>query len=445
MMENVINDIKKHNLVNRGETIAVACSGGKDSMSLLHFLNTYKNELGIEVVAVNVDHSIRDNSASDSTFVINYCHKHDIRVYSYKVNVLQFAEDKKLTIEQAARECRYRVFKTIVTKHIADKIALAHHIQDQAETILLNIFRGTGIAGASGMDYTRDGIYIRPFLNVSKAEISAYIESNDIPYVEDETNADTEFNRNYIRNKIMPLIRSRWANADSMIAHFGANCRQDEEFIQSNISDDAIVVEDKIARIYTSYFVYPDAYVYRLILRALKKIGITHNIEKKHLKIIKDMANEADNGTKINLPEGLTVIKEYHFITFTNKNSKVNKKIYPFAKGKIDFSNFGLIETIVTKKMELDKYSHLVDATKVPKTAVWRTRKDGDIFEKFGGGTKSLSDYLIDKKVPVRLRNNLPVLADKDEIYIIAGVEISNKIRVDENTKTAYGINVVRF
>jgi tRNA(Ile)-lysidine synthase len=182
-----------------------------------------------------------------------------------------------------------------------------------------------------------------------------------------------------------------------------------------------------------------------LILKALKKINLSSNIERKHLKMIKDMAIEAENGTKISLPNGLSVIKEYTFITFTNRTIKQSNKIYPFTKGKLDIKNFGLIDTMVTRKFDVGAYSHLIDANKLPKNAVWRCRKDGDMFEKFGGGTKSLSDYLIDKKIPVRLRAMTPVLAKDNEIYIVAGVEISDKIKVDKNTKMAYGINVKRF
>lgn len=444
-MEKVRNLIEKKKLINKGETIAVACSGGQDSMALLHYLNSIKDELGCKVVAVNVDHSIRETSENDSRFVINYCNKNDIKVYSFKVDAEKFSKEHKLTLEQGARECRFRVFKSLVTKKIANKIALAHHKQDQAETILLNIFRGTGIAGASGMDYTRDGIYIRPLLTVTKAEIGAYISSNDIPFVEDETNMDSDYNRNYIRNKIMPLIRLRWPNADSAIAEFGATCRADEQFIKSQISQDSMIKEDGLVRIYSSYFIYPDSYIYRLILMALKSIGITQNIEKKHLKMIKDMAIEAENGTKISLPNGLTVIKEYTYITFTNRVARKSKKTYPFTKGKLDISNFGVIDTNITRKFDLGAYSHLIDAGKLPKGVEWRFRKDGDFFEKFGGGTKSLSDYLIDKKVPVRLRNTTPVLALGSEVYVIAGVEISDKLKVDKSTKTAYGINVKRF
>jgi tRNA(Ile)-lysidine synthetase-like protein len=145
------------------------------------------------------------------------------------------------------------------------------------------------------------------------------------------------------------------------------------------------------------------------------------------------------------LPNGLTVIKEYNYITFTNRSVKISSKSYPFAKGKIDVTNFGLIDTIVTKKLNVSEFTHLVDVTKIPKDAVWRFRKEGDVFEKFGGGKKSLSDYLIDKKVPIRLRNLTPVLAKDNEVYIIAGVEISDKVKVDDNTKLAYGINVKRF
>lgn len=444
-MENILKNIKKRQMLRYGDRVAVACSGGKDSMCLLNFLWSHRDELGITVCAVNVDHGIRENSANDSEFVINYCQKNGIKVYSFKVNAKQFAEDKKLTLEQGARECRYRVFKSLINKNLVDKIALAHHLQDQAETILLNIFRGTGIGGASGMDYVRDDIYIRPMLDTSKASISAYIESNDIPYVEDETNDNSEYNRNYIRNQIMPLIRNRWQNADSAIVSFGANCREDDSYIESTISSDALLVEDGIARVYINYFINPASYTYRLILRALKAINMNTNIEKKHLKMICNMALESENGTKISLPNGLTVIKEYNFVTFTNRNIKPSNKAYPFTKGKLDISNFGLIETNIVKKFKVGDFTHLIDATKLPKDAIWRFRKDGDVFEKFGGGTNSLSDYLIDKKIPLRLRNLTPVLASGSEIYIIAGVEISDKVKVDKSTKTAYGINVVRF
>ena len=132
-------------------------------------------------------------------------------------------------------------------------------------------------------------------------------------------------------------------------------------------------------------------------------------------------------------------------MTITDRAIKPKNKHYEFKRGKIDISNFGLIETFLLKSFQVGDYTHVIDAGKLPKDAEWRFRQEGDIFEKFGGGTNSLSDYLIDKKIPVRLRNNTPVLASGNEILVIAGVEISNKIKIDKKTKTAYGINVVRF
>ena len=158
-MEHIISNINKYSLINANEKIAVACSGGKDSMALLHYLWDNRETLGCEIMVVNIDHSIREASASDSAFVSNYCKKNGIQVHTFKVDAVKYSEDHKLTIEQGARECRYRIFKSLVDKGVADKIALAHHMQDQAETILLNLFRGTGIAGASGMDFIRDNIY----------------------------------------------------------------------------------------------------------------------------------------------------------------------------------------------------------------------------------------------------------------------------------------------
>lgn len=445
-MKTIEQTINKFNLINAGDKIGVAVSGGKDSMCLLHYLKSISEEKKFEPIAITIDHCLRENSKADAAFVVNYCNKHNIKVYMYKINAKKLSEDKGLTIEQAARECRFRIFKALVSKGIVNKIALAHHMQDQAETILLNIFRGTGISGASGMDVERDGIYIRPLLRTSKSEIMAYVGANEIPYIEDETNSKNDFSRNYIRNMIMPLIRTRWSSADANICTFGDLCRQDDEYIYSTIHDDAIISENTgTIKIPTSYFIYPEAIKFRMLMKAFKSIGITSNIERKHLYIINGLALEAENGSKISLPNKLVVFKEYNYITITNKSFTPEPRVWPVEKGKIDIPNFGVIEMQMLRKFELGEYTHLVDYNKVPKNACWRYRKDGDVFVKFGGGTKSLSDYLIDKKVPARLRTFTPVLASGNQVLVIAGLEISDKVKIDENTKTAWGINAVRF
>lgn len=444
-MKNIENAIKENNLIKSGETIGVACSGGKDSMALLHYLNENKDNLGISICAVNIDHSIRQNSKNDSAFVVSYCNRNNIKVLSYKVNVLGLCEKEKLSVEQGAREARFRIFKSLIKNNVVSKIALAHHLQDQAETILLHVFRGSGLNGASGMEFNKDNMFIRPMLTTSKTEINAYIEKNDIPYVEDETNQQNEYARNYIRNMIMPLIRNKWPNADNAICNFGKICGQDDKYICNQIDKNAVEINNGIAQIKLYYFAADDAIVNRILLRALKGINATQDVEKKHFKMIQQMALEAQNGTKINLPNNICVIKEYNFITITNKKFKQTNETWQVEKGRKDVPNFGMIETFVTRKIELNKYNHIIDYNKLPKDAVWRNREDGDVFEKFGGGTNSLSDYLIDKKVPKRLRDITPVLALGNEVFVIAGIEISDKVKIDKSTSTAYAFNVIKF
>ena len=294
-MKSVKELITNNNLINVGETIGVAVSGGKDSMSLLHYLNTLSKELNFKIAAITIDHNLRENSAKDAAFVVDYCSKSDIRVYMYKVNVKKLSEDKGLTIEEAARECRYKVFNALISKGIVNKVALGHHLLDQVETVLLNIFRGTGLSGAAGMDVVRDGVFIRPLLKTTKREILAYIKEHKIPFVEDETNLNNDYSRNFIRNEVLPLIQKKWPNVENNIFNFAQTCRQDDEYILNNLNDNSVIYEKGNVSIPLNYFIYPNAIVFRIVLKALKNIGVATDIERKHLAIIKTFAGSGES------------------------------------------------------------------------------------------------------------------------------------------------------
>ena len=443
-MKNIESTIISNNLISNGEKIGVACSGGRDSMCLLHYLSNHKEQYGIEIVAINIDHNIRENSKRDTLFVMRYCNQHGIKFLSYSLNVLKYCEEKKMSIEEGAREARYDVFRSLIANGTVDKIALAHHLQDQSETILLNILRGTGLGGASGMDY-HNGKFIRPLLSTTRAEIQAYIENNDIPYVDDETNSSNDYSRNYIRNMIMPLIRSKWPNADASICKFADICRQDNKYIEDIAKQSEFEAKDGIVKIQTRYFIDQPSVINRVIRKALKAINITKDIEKKHIDLIKDLALNGNNGSKINLPHNLIAIKEYNYITITNKTFKPARREWKMEKGKIDIQEYGIINLTLTRKFNIGEHDHIIDYNKVPKDAIIRFREAGDVFEKFGGGKKSLSDYLIDKKIPTRLRNVLPVLAVDNEILAVFGVEISNKVKIDKDTKTAWAVDIFKY
>lgn len=441
MEKEVLEFIKKNNLVKAGEVIGVAVSGGADSMSLLHFLWKNAEDLDIKVIAITVDHMLRgENSLGDSLFVKRWCDENGILCMKFSVDALRLSKEKNLGIEESAREARYGVFAKLLEENRVDKIALAHHLSDQAETILLHILRGSGLEGATGMDASRDGLYIRPFLNVSKDEILKYCAINYIEYVEDESNFDTKYNRNFLRNKIIPELKKRWENVEQNIVNFGQSCREDNDYILSQANFNGLLSSSTVAKIPLVYFRYNKSVISRIIFVALSKIGVHRDIERKHIAMIEELA-DAENGKKISLPNNLFAQKEYDYITLFKEEKNVIVEEYPFTVGKINFANIYEIVTKRTKKFNFVKGTNFIDAGKLPAHAVWRTRKAGDLFTKFGGGTKTLKNFFIDSKVPVRLRGSLPVLANGNEILCVLGVQISDKVKVDDSTKLAYAVS----
>jgi len=436
-MLTVLKTIRSNSLFKDGETIGVAVSGGVDSMSLLNFLNENKHKWNISLVAITIDHKLRKNSSKDVEFVKNYCKQNNIKFNKFKLDVLKLSQTEKLTIEQAARKARYGVFDSLIKKNIVDKVCLGHHISDQAETVLLNLFRGSGLSGAKAMQVV-NGKYIRPFLNTSKLEIENYAKINNIGFVTDETNLENEFSRNYLRNKVMPLIKERFKGVENNLASFAKIAKADDDYITNMMNIDAIIKEDYLVKVPVSYFLYPQPIVNRMLKHCFEYLGVSKDVERKHIEMIKAMVRDAVNGIKINLPNKVNVHKEYDYITIIAKAKKYGFEKQKLKSGTIEVKNFGKIKIKRTYDINPQEKDHVVDIKKVPAKAKWRTRKEGDMFTKFGGGTKKLKDYLIDKKVPKRLRDAVPVLAYKNEIYIVADLDISQKAKVDENTKSAY-------
>ena len=438
-MENVVEYIKQNKLILPGEVIGVACSGGRDSICLLHFLNSIKAELDCEVVAVNVDHGIRANSALDTEFVMNFCKKNGIRAYKFKGEAVKVAKEEKLSIEQAARKVRYGVFESLVKRGLADKIALAHHLQDQAETILLNILRGAGLGGARGMSPIRDGIYIRPFLNTPRESIMSYIDENSLEYVEDESNANNEYTRNYMRNLVLPALRKRFKGVDKNIVNFASICAKDDDYIKSQIDFGTLIEEKNLVRVPLTYFYQNEAVVNRILMKVFSKFTM-QDIETRHLNIVRQFALEAENGSIISLPYDVKVSKEYDFIAIGYIKKKTITDNHPFKTGRTKMDGYGTVRVGSTQKLiEPKPHQHLVDADKIPADAVWRFRRDGDVFAPLGlGGTKKLKDYFIDKKIPQRMRDTTPVLAVGNRILIIADIEIADSVKVTSGTKNLY-------
>lgn len=441
-MEQVLEYIKDNNMIKSGDVIGVACSGGRDSICLLHFLNSIKADLDCEIVAINVDHGIRPTSAFDTEFVMQFCKEHKIRAYKFKGESLLVAKEEKLTIEQAARKVRYGIFETCIQKGLATKIALAHHLNDQAETILLNIIRGAGLTGARGMEPIRDGIYIRPFLTTPRENIMEYLDEHSLEYVEDETNKDNSYSRNYIRNVVMPSLRKRFGQVDKSFVNFANICAKDDDFINSQIDMSGIVNTSEYVKVPLSYFNKDEAIVNRMLMKVFDRFS-KHDIEKKHIFMVRDFALEGKNGNMLNLPFKIKVLKEYDFITIGYLKKKDVSGTYEFRSGKLKIDGYGVIRSTSSKVLTEPKiHQHIIDASKLPAGAIWRFRQEGDMFSPLGlNGTKKLKEYFIDKKIPQRMRDEIPVLAVGNKILAVADIEIAEDLKVTEDTKQFYKIN----
>ena len=438
-MESALKTIFEHNMFKKGETIAVAVSGGIDSICLLHFLYSQSKKFGIKIVAVNVDHKIRETSAKDTKFVVEFCKKIDVPCYKFKIDVPTLSKEKKLGIEETARIARYNIFDSVLQNGIADKIAIAHHQSDQVETILLNIFRGSGLKGASGMEAVQ-GKYVRPFLNTTKTEILNYAKEHNLEYVTDESNFDNEYSRNFLRNEIIPKLKTKWKNVETNIINFANICKQDDEYINSTLNFDDIEFNAQTARIPLYKFVNSISVQNRILRYCFAKLGLSKDVERRHLNILRNLVESSKSGSKINLPNKLRASIEYDELVLSVPKEKAVFIPKDFKTGKTNFEN---VSITVKKSEKFDPYAkncHTIDADKLPQDAKWRARQNGDVFTKFGGGEKKLKDYLIDIKVPNSIRDQIPVLASGKEIYCVLGYEISDKVKVTENTKIAYVI-----
>ena len=441
-MDRILDYIKANKLIKQGELLGVATSGGRDSMALLHFLHDNRETLNCQVIAINIDHCIREHSAADSAFVMDYCKENGIQAYTFKVDAVKLSREEKLSIEAGARKARYNTFEALIARGLVDKIALAHHLYDQAETILLNLLRGCGLSGARGMEPMRDNKYIRPMLTVPREEIMSYIDEYAITYVDDETNEDTAYSRNYIRNVIMPTIRKRFKSVDKNLVHFANICAEDDKYINSQVEMGAIAKVDNVTRIPMYYFSYQPSVTNRVLFKALSAYA-SQDIESKHVNMICEFARDGQNWDSIDLPFGIKVHKEYEYLTIAPLKKKVEIASQEFKKGKTYIDGFGTIRIVSSKVFnDIKPHQHVVDVTKVPSNAIWRFKQDDDVFMPFGATSeKKLKDYLASKKIPQRLRGNIPVLAVDNTIYIVADIEISDLLKVDETTKNLYKIN----
>ena len=425
-----------------GKKVGIALSGGRDSMCLLSVLI----DAGISPIAIHVEHGIRGkDSISDMNFVKAYALKHNIVLKVFNVDAPKIAKEKGLSLEQAARIARYDVFDNLIKEGVVDCIALAHHANDQAETILMRILRGTGIKGLEGMQI-QNGYYVRPLLEYTREDINDYVIANKIPYVEDLTNAEDIYTRNFLRQEINKL-KEKYPNIEESFLRLARNANDAEDFISKFVPEP--IVDGDTATI-NIVDLKDRAIASRLIQKAMRCIGVVQDVEEKHIEAVLDLATK-ENGAKRELSHNADAYKEEDKIVFTKRIEKIDISI-PFkdviGEGILNYSVVKLDEIPDDNSLRIiqGNFSNLsktiyMDLDKISEDALIRNRKDGDVISKFGGGTKSLGDFLTDKKIPLRLRDKIIVCAKGNDVLCVFGVEISAKVAIDDKTKQVIKIS----
>lgn len=406
---------------------ALAVSGGVDSMVMLHAFAHHLPRPDFYVVTVN--HNIRTDGKADCQFVQNYCKTLDIECLVFDVDAPTYAKQNKLSIETSARILRYQIFDNLP----CDYVCTAHHERDQAETVLMHIIRGSGLGGAQGIkEY--NGKYFRPLLFVTKEQIDGYAKDNNVPFVVDQTNADDKYLRNYIRNNVLPMLKDVCPTAEQNIARFAQNVASDEQFLNGLADTSSVQFDKHEAKIPLELFKKPQPIVYRTLKKVFERLGVHCDIESKHYQAICQIANKSQGGKQTNLPFDYIAVNDYTCVTIC-KTQQLDSSSWqiPFAVG-VTKTPVGSVQVTNTTQQNALHF----DLAKIPPTAVFRTRKTGDLFAKFGGGKKTLKEYLIDKKIPQRERDKLILIADGKEILAIVGVEISNKIKATKGAQVYY-------
>lgn len=423
MKHKVLNTLKAHNMLQKGDKVIVALSGGADSVTLLDLLISLKDELNIEVYAAHVNHNLRgDESVRDEAFVKELCKKHNVELFVRSVDVNALCTESSEGFETMGRRVRYEFFEELSEKHDA-VIATAHTLSDSLETALLNIARGTSFSGVSSIPYKRSRV-IRPLLDVTREEVEEYTLKNSLSYVNDTTNFDADIcNRNKVRHKIVPVLKE--VN-DGVLQNFG-KLRQSVIEADSFINEEAqkVLIKAKTdfgynANILSGTHTALLNYSLRLILE-----NAGAGFENIHIELIKASLSE---GGAVSLTGGYTAIVSQGILRIT-KAISIEKGSFPFEINAV-FSYNGkkysvkelTQEEIVYRKLALN----VISCDKINSDALFRTRQSGDRFELIKRGiTKDLRKLQNELKIPSEKRDEALLLWSQGKILWAENIGVS--------------------
>lgn len=450
VFEKVLSTINKYNLIESGDKIVIGISGGPDSICLLHILNRLKDKLNIELYAAHLNHQIRGIEAQkDALYVSNMCEKMGITCFLKSIDVPKYCEENRLSIEEGARKLRYEMFNEIKQKTKSNKIAIGHNLNDQAETVLMRIMRGTGLQGLRGIEYMRENGIIRPLLDIERKEIEQYCEEFNLNPRIDKSNLENIYTRNKIRLELIPYMMDNFnSNLIESIVRMSNNLKSDSEYIEGEaeykFKNICQVTSDTVNIKINDFIKLHNAIKVRVLRKGIKHIlGDTNFIDQKHIEDIMKFENESKINKMLTLPRGVFVYRKQEYLTLTTKeiiNEEIDFLYNLPTNGIVKIKEINtMIETQtmtinIYKNGKNDKMSKGFDLNKIKGGMIIRSRQQGDKI-KLAGGTKKVKDLFIDLKIPREERCKVPVIVDEQGILQVGQYKSSENYKIDENTK----------
>ena len=436
MYQKVKAYVKKWHMLQKEDSVIAGISGGADSVCLLFMLLKLQKELGFALMAVHVNHGIRGAEAErDEAYVKRLCRQWNVRLKVYRENVPAYAKEHGMTEEEAGRDIRRTCFCKVLKEWGGTKIALAHHENDNVETLLWNLCRGTGIRGLGGIAPVND-VWIRPLLCVKRREIESYLKKRGISYCTDTTNADRRYMRNRIRMDVIPYLED-CVNTES-VSHMGKTMERMYELEQYILEEVGQYKESctgwkngrRIIR-QTEYTKIPKALRDNVLHEILcETAGRRKDIEEVHVQMLRDLFTK-QVGKRIDLPYGVTAIRTYEGVRFEknipeasyagDENELFSIRVFDREPGNVTFP-----EKIYTKWFDYDIIKNTVKIRH-------RIAGDSIVINRYGG-RKKLKQYFTDQKVPQEDRDKIWIAADGDEVLWIVGYRQSQKYQITEKT-----------